>query len=236
MSVAVEIRALVVTSDSSLVRAFAQISREFGIDAQAVNGAASAVPAELGGSKYEALLIDYETVPQSVSILKSIRESKMNRNAVVFAVVGSTDARQRARDQGATFVLERPLRKDETRRVLHAAYGLMVRERRRYFRFAVAMTVRVVRDSGQEVVCRALNISSNGMSVSTMAAFDPGETVNLAWTLPGGTAPLRGRGTVMWDDKHGKIGFSMECVNSQMQLELDSWLDSKFSQVLAKTN
>src|SRR5579872_5823439 len=161
MSAAVEIRALMVTRDTGLTTTFTDISREFGISAQkSSNGE---VPDELRLSKYEALLIDFETIPLTVPIFTTIRQSPANRNAVVFAVVGSADSRQRARDQGATFLLERPLEGDGVRRVLQAAYGLMTSERRRYFRCAVEVPVRMVRDSGEEFDCETINVSSNGM-------------------------------------------------------------------------
>ena len=120
--------------------------------------------------------------------------------------------------------------------MLHAAYGLMTRERRRYFRCVAEITVHVVRDSGEEAACKTINISSNGMAMSTPTSFQTGEKVPGSFVLPGGASQIRARGAVMWDDKHGKAGISLECVTPQMQLELDSWLDASFNRVLGKPN
>src|SRR5579884_1782296 len=136
MSNAAELRALMVTQDSRLAASFGEISKEFGIFAQRTQGGNAGIPAELGAAKYEALLLDFETVPYTKPILTRLRQSPANRNAVIFAVVGDANSRQRAREEGATFFLQRPLEGTETRRVLQAAYGLMTRERRRYFRCA----------------------------------------------------------------------------------------------------
>jgi hypothetical protein len=232
MSSAAEIRALVVTRDTSLTATFTDISREFGISAQKSRSSNGGVPDELSLSKYEALLIDFETVPQTIPIFTTIRQSSANRNAVVFAVVGSPDSRQRARDQGATFVLERPLEDEGIRRVLQAAYGMMTSERRRYFRCTAAISLRLVRDSGEEVACKTINISSNGMAVSGSSSFKAGEKLHIALILPGSDSQVRAQATVMWDDKHGKTGLSVECANSQMQRELDTWLDTQFQPTL----
>ena len=232
MSSAAEIRALVVTRDTSLTATFTDISREFGISAQKSKSSNGGVPDELSLSKYEALVIDFETVPQTIPIFTTIRQSPANRNAVVFAVVGSPDSRQRARDQGATFVLERPLEGEGIRRVLQAAYGMMTSERRRYFRCTTEISVRLVRDSGEELACKTINISSNGMAVSGSASFKTGEKLHIALILPGSDSQVRARVTVMWDDKHGKTGLSVECANSQMQRELDTWLDTQFQPTL----
>jgi PilZ domain len=228
MSSAAEIRALVVTRDTGLTATFTDISREFGISAQKSKSSNGGVPDELSLSKYEALLIDFETVPQTVPIFTTIRQSPANRNAVVFAVVGSPDSRQRARDQGATFVLERPLEGEGIRRVLQAAYGLMTSERRRYFRCAVEVSAQMVRDSGEEFSCKTINISSNGMAVSSPVGFNLGEKLQVSLTLQESGLPIRATATVVWDDKHGKTGFSIECVNAPMQRRLDSWLDTQF--------
>jgi PilZ domain-containing protein len=228
MSPAAEIRALVVTRDMGLTATFTDISREFGISAQKSKSSNGGVPDELTLSKYEALLIDFETVPQTIPIFTTIRQSPANRNAVVFAVVGSPDSRQRARDQGATFLLERPLEGEGIRRVLQAAYGMMTSERRRYFRCTAEIPVQLVRDSGEEIACKTINVSSSGMAVNGLSPFKTGEKLHIALTLPDSNSQVRAQATVMWDDKHGKTGLSIECANSQMQRELDTWLDAQF--------
>ena len=236
MNSAAEIRTLVVTRDAGLASTFSLISGEFGIAAQRSTQGHGNIPKELGDAKYEALLLDFETVPQTIPILTSLRRSPANKNAVVFAVVGSADSKRRARDQGATFLLERPLKDPEIRRVLQAAYGLMTRERRRYFRCRVEFPAYLVRDSGEDLACKTINISSNGMAVSNPTILEAGEKVHVSFVLPGAPSQTRARGTVVWDDKHGKTGLSIECVNSQMQMELDAWLDGNFSQVLRNSN
>jgi hypothetical protein len=236
MSSAAEIRALVVTQDRGLTATFTDISREFGISAQKSKSSNDGVPDELSLSKYEALLIDFETVPQTIPIFTMIRQSPANRHAVVFAVVGSPDSRQRARDQGATFLLERPLEGEGIRRVLQAAYGMMTSERRRYFRCTAEISLQLVRDSGEELACKTINISSSGMAVSGSSSFKAGEKLHIAMMLPNSRSQVRAQATVMWDDKHGKTGLSLECANSEMQRELDNWLDSQFQPELKQSS
>lgn len=236
MTSSTEIRALVVTRDTELATIFTQVSGEFGISALTARSGSTEIPEELAASKYEALLLDFETVPQTTSILSVLRKSPVNKNAVIFAVVGTDDARRRARDQGATFTIGHPLKSAETRRVLHAAFGLMTRERRRYFRCLVEIAVYLVRDSGEQVSCKTINISSSGMAVSSPGVFHTGEKLHISFVLPGANSQIRARGSAMWDDRHGKAGLTMECVTPQMQVELDSWLDTNFNRALGKIN
>ena len=228
MSSAAEIRALVVTRDTGLTAMIADISKDFGISAQKSKSSNGGVPEELTLSKYEGLVIDFETVTQTAPIFTTVRQSPANRNTVVFAVVGSPDSRQRAREAGATFLLERPLESDGIRRVLQAAYGMMTNERRRYFRCTAEIPVRLVRDNGEEIACKTINVSSSGMAVSGSSAFTTGEKLHVGLTLPGPDSEVRARAVVMWDDKHGKTGLSIEFTNELMQRRIDAWLDAQF--------
>src|SRR5260370_7353851 len=127
-----EIHALLVTPDPWLVANFTNVSRELGIDAQR-SGKTGGCPEELGRAKYEAVLVDCDTVPETLAILASVRESPANRNAVVFAVATDSAHRRQALQQGVNFIFERPLEAKEIQRVLYAAYDLMALERTRYF-------------------------------------------------------------------------------------------------------
>ena len=226
-----EIHALLVTPDPWLVMNFTDVSRELGIDAQR-SGKTGGVPEELGRAKYEAVLVDFDTVPETLAILASVRESPANRNALVFAVATDIGHRQQALRQGATFIFERPLEAAEIRRVLYAAYDLMARERRLYFRCTAELPVLLTHaNAGTELKCTTLNLSSNGMALSTSSPLQPGEVVQIVLFLQEGHA-VRGSGTVVWDDKHGKTGISFQCSVPQDQNQLDTWLDTRFRNLL----
>jgi hypothetical protein len=231
MSEAAEIRALVVTGDPSVMATFSKTFREFGVHTER-SATKGGVPQELGLAKYEALLIDFDTTRETLPIFSTVRSSPANRNAVIFALVSDAVTRQRAVHQGATFVLERPLQNDEIRRVVHAAYGLMTRERRRYFRCTAELPMRVIRSGGEELICKTINISSNGMAASSSAAFSLGEKVRISLALEEAGSSIRAHATVVWDDRHGKTGLSFECESPQMQRELDAWLDTHFRRQL----
>src|SRR5437899_283131 len=122
-----EIRALLVTPEPWLVSNFISIFRELGIDAQR-SATIDGVPEELGRAKYEAVLLDFDIVPKTLTILSGVRESRGNRNALVFAVATDTAHRHQALRQGVNFIFGRPFDAKEIRRLLYAAYDLMVRE------------------------------------------------------------------------------------------------------------
>jgi len=150
---AAEIRALLVTRDRGTIETFTDLFRELGVYMQPAIGA-EGIPEELGRTKYEALILDYDEGSGAPAILDYARKSPSNRTAVVFAVSSDAAYRQQALAQGANFVFARPLALEEIRNVLRAAYDLMIRERRRYFRCAAELPILLVKKtSGTDIRC-----------------------------------------------------------------------------------
>jgi len=221
---------LLLTADPLLSSTFTDESREIGIDAQSV-GDSDGFSQQLSSMKYEGLVLDFDTVPAAIPVLARVRESRPNKDAVVFAVATGADRRDRALQDGAHFLLQRPIDSTEIKRTLHTAYDLMRGERRRYFRCAAELPVELMFiTSGQSLQCVTMNVSSNGMAVKTPVSLRLAETMDIALLLPeAGT--VRAAGIVIWDDKHGKCGLKVQCSGPEMRKKLDSWLDSQFAAV-----
>ena len=233
LSSAAELRALVVSEDSSLLSTFADVFKNFGVDAQK-NVHSEDVPAGLRASKFEALVVDFDTMPPGLPILTALRESPSNRHALIFAVATGNLQRKQALDQGANFVFQRPLVTKEIRQVIRLSYNLMVRERRRYFRSTANIPVQVRSSSGSEIRGTIFNISSTGLAISTSSSFNMGDEILIGFSLEGSESRLSATGKVVWDDKHGKSGVSVRYSNADMQRQVDNWLDCKFSELLGR--
>lgn len=229
---AAEIRALLVTPDPWLVNNFTSVCTELGIAAQK-SATIHNVPEELGEAKYEAVLLDFDTVAETPTIMGGVRESRGNRNALVFAVATHTAHRHQALRQGANFIFVRPIDANEIRRVLYAAYDLMVRESRRYFRATAELPVLLSQAHvGTDLRCATINLSSGGMALKTPSPLQLGEQVQIALFLPGASQAVSASGTVVWDDKHGKTGINFQCSIPRDQSELDAWLNARFYEIL----
>jgi hypothetical protein len=233
MTNAVEIRALLVTLDPWLISNFTAACHELGIDAQS-SAIDSEISEELVQARYEAVLVDFDTVPKAPAVMSGIRDGRVNRTALVFAVATDTAHRHQALRHGANFIFERPLDPDEIRRVLYAAYDLMARESRRYFRCTTEIPALLGRtNAGADIKCTTINISSSGMALKTPSALGSGEAVQIALFLPGAGQAVHASGTVIWDDKHGKTGINFQCSVPGDQSELDAWLNARFYELLA---
>ena len=223
------LRLLLLSADPFLVTAFAKASAQMGIQVESSKDRQQ-VSDQLDQSRYEGVVLDFDTVPDVRPVLASIRKSRANMNAVMF-VVATDQARtgQELLDR-AHFLLRRPIEPRMVTKTLNAAYELMRGERRRHFRCAVDFPVKLtIIDSGNVIDCVAINLSSEGVAVATPNCLKPGETVGIALYLPHESA-VDLTGLVIWDDQHGKSGLHFQCTSAEMRYRLDSWLDSQFAE------
>lgn len=227
---AADVRVLVVSPDAALASAFRNITRELGIVLDVSDGQ-EGVPPELRCEKYEALVLDFDSVSNALATIAALRANPSNQNAVVFAIATEHPQREAALLHGANFVFLRPIDSKELRRTLYAAYDAMTRERRRYFRCTAELPVFLICADGSDLAARTSNVSANGMSICSSRSFSLGERVGLTLDLPNGGLHVLASGTVVWDDKHGKSGISFQCVRPELQHALDAWLDSQFSRM-----
>ena len=215
---------LVLTSDPILRGTFTRLSDELGIEAHASSVAGHASD-RLTEAKYEGVLLDFDTIVDARPILRRVKESASNKNAIVFAVATERWEAERALHDQAHFLLQRPIDYVTMRHTLHTAYDLMRSERRRYFRCAALLPLQLTTLSRQ-LQCSTINVSSNGVAIETPEPLKLGAPVDLALSLPDGSK-VRAQGVVIWDDKHGKAGLHFHCRSPEMRQKLDCWLDEQ---------
>jgi CheY-like chemotaxis protein len=222
-----DIHALLIGPDGAMSGLFSQMFQDIGITAQTCSDDSS-VSGILSNSKFEALVLDFDNVEAGVSIICKLRESSSSKDAIVFAVATAMSTRQRAFAGGANFAFGRPFVVPEIRQMLQTAYALMLRDRRRYFRFPAEHTVQISRTSGQKLQGRTINISGNGMAAVLPGNLQVGERLTLSFVISEAELAIDAVGMVVWDDKHGKTGISFECTSAELGKRLAAWLDAQF--------
>jgi hypothetical protein len=180
--------------------------------------------------KFDAVIVDLQLGEQSGLILDEVHLSPSNRTAVTFAISGS-DAEGAAFRKRSEFVFERPLSTQSIRNALKPAYGLILRERRRYFRCPISIPVTILRQSMPEVRCYSVNISEGGMAASTFVPLIAGEDVQVQFTLPGHGVPFSVESTICWW-KTGHLGVRFMSLSQEHKSELQGWLSRKLEGIL----
>jgi diguanylate cyclase (GGDEF)-like protein/PAS domain S-box-containing protein len=222
--------ALLVSADPVTIQQFSLALRELSISPDACQDAASAALL-LKSRKFDAVIVDLQLGEQSGHILDEARLSPSNRTAVTFGI-GDNDATvTSAFRKKSQFVFERPLSAQSIQKTLKPAYGLILRERRRYFRFPVSIPVIIRSESTQEVWCNSANISEGGMALSTQIPLHPGESVRVQFTLPDHTVPFFAESTICWSTT-GHLGVRFLSISDEQKSELQVWLSQKLEQIL----
>ena len=222
--------ALLVSADPVVIQQFSHALQELSISPDVCREIPVAV-ARLKSRKFEAVIVDLELGEQSGMILDEVHLSSSNRTAVSFGIGDNDAAGTAAFRKKSQFVFERPLSAQSIHNTLKPAYGLILRERRRYFRYPVSMPVIIQRQSRQEVRCNSVNISGGGMALSTQVPLVPGESVRVQFTLPDHQAPLLADSTICWS-KTGHLGVRFVSVSDDHNSELQAWLSEKLEQIL----
>ena len=222
--------ALLVSADPATIQQFSLALRELSISPNTCHDAASA-GLLLKSRKFDAVIVDLQLGEQSGLILDEVHLSASNRTAVSFGISNNDAEATAALRQKSQFVFERPLSAQSIHKTLKPAFGLILRERRRYFRYPISLPVIIQRPSRQEVRCTSVNISGGGMALSTQVPLVPGENVHVRFTLPDHGGPVVAESTICWS-KTGHLGVRFLSVSDEHKSELQVWLSQKLEQIL----
>ena len=188
----------------------------------------------LNRRKFEAVIVDLHLGDEAKAVLERVRHSPSNRTAVIFAISDSDAETAEAFKDGSNFVLRRPLYPASVDRSLKVAYGLIVRERRRYFRCPVEILAAIYSPGMPAVHGRTLNISEGGLAVNTSLSLKPGVQVKLQFTLPDHATQVETEATVCWS-KEGYLGFQFTSLSPQQTSELQEWLARRLEETFPES-
>jgi DNA-binding response OmpR family regulator len=182
--------------------------------------------------KFDAVIVDCDDLPGGVGVLEGLRATPSNQNSVTFAIVnGKKTTTQEAFGMGVNFVLHKPLSALNATRCFNAALGFMLRERRRYFRQPVTMSVLVNVTLGEkELKATSTNISEGGIALLVNHALPKNATPRLKFTLPGTATALELESEVAWVDLKGRVGLRFLNISPRSQEVLESWLGDQIEQ------
>jgi diguanylate cyclase (GGDEF)-like protein/PAS domain S-box-containing protein len=222
--------ALLVSADPVTIQQFSLALRELSISPDACQDAASA-RLLLKRRKFDAVIVDLQLGEQSGLVLDEVRLSSSNRTTVTFGISDDDAEVTAAFCKKSQFVFERPLSAQSIRKTIKPAYGLILRERRRYFRYPVSIPVIIRRESMQDVWCNSVNISQGGMALSTLVPLVARESVRVQFTLPDHEATGSAESTICWG-KTGRLGIRFVSISDEQTSELQVWLSQKLEETL----
>lgn len=223
-------RVLLVSADSAAIQQLSEGMQSFAIATEVCINVGMALSV-LNRKKFEAVVVDFELL-RADEILGQVRLSPSNRTAVTFAI---TDPARGARfETQPNFLIEKPLSTHSVGRTLKAAFGLIVRERRRSFRCPVQISATIVA-MGVEAACELANISEGGMAITQSPALQPGTRVRVGFSLPGQRIRLTIEAEVSWLDAKRRAGLRSLMIPTEQLAILQEWLAGKLEEDLPES-
>ncbi len=187
----------------------------------------------LARNKFDAVITDCDGLAGGAEFIHTLRQGRSNRSAIVFAVIpdgaahGSAAKPQvsvrQAFEQGANFVLDKPLLYERTLRSFRAALGLMVRERLRYFRLDVALPLTIELPGGERLQTTTSNLSEGGVAFKAPRKLAHGTLLAVSLSLVG-MRNIEVRGEVVWTREDGCAGLRFLPLSDTVRQELACFL------------
>src|SRR5271166_5096920 len=125
--------ALLMSADPVTIQLFSHALQELSIFPEVCEDARAAIGL-LNRRKFEAVIVDLKLGEDCGRILDEVRVSLSNRTAVTFAIASDNVESTASFRRRTSFVFERPISAPSIHSTLKPAYGMILRERRRYFR------------------------------------------------------------------------------------------------------
>ncbi len=223
-------KVLLVSNDAVAIKQLTESMQRFALFVEQRSEVSSALE-RLNRAKFEAVIVDLRLGSQAEAVLEGVRHSPSNKHAVVFTVSNSEFETTRAFRAGSTFILRRPLSAAAIDLSLKAAYGLIVRERRRYFRCPVEVPVAIFGAAMQTVHGHTVNVSEGGMSITIAASLGAGDTVQLQFALPGNEFQFELESTVCWV-KERQVGVQFASFSLDRTSKLQEWLSRRLEETI----
>jgi len=159
------------------------------------------------------------------ALIAAIRKGSSNGKAAIFACAPDAKESTATLSAGANFLLRKPLTLESVMLHITIAKDLMLRERRRYFRHAVNLPVKL-RAGEKEWHVKMVNLSEGGMAVRGVKALKPGAGIEFAFELPYGEE-IHGKGLVAWTNTEGMAGILTQTLQGAGREWLGTWLTAR---------
>jgi CheY-like chemotaxis protein len=215
-------QSLVVSRDPEILGVLRPLMSELGMNFEVCDEIPSAIQ-RLNQRKYDSVIIDCDQDAAGYDLLANLRKQEHNNQKTV--AVGITSDVQRMQEvfnNGATFVLSKPLPIDDARRILRASKGAITRAVRRFMRLPVENLSTVT--IGEKYEAILVNVSQRGLQVQAPEPLQHGQMIYVSFLLPNTFHLIEGMAQVMWVDKEGRAGIELRTTSDEAQEALNDWV------------
>jgi ActR/RegA family two-component response regulator len=224
-----ELESLLLSRDPEVLRVLRPALDKLDISVEVCTGSEAASEI-LASKKFDAVIIDCDDVYGGTDVLREVRKGSSNKSSVTFAILNGITTMQAVFGMGAMFVLQKPITLAGALRSFNAAYGLMHRERRRYFRLPVEIPVTMLLESGGNIKVTAFDLSEGGMAILAPKPLPDSAISQIQFTLPDTAHLFQLKVQVAWKDGAGRGGVRFLELPQASREQLELWILKKLEQ------
>jgi DNA-binding NtrC family response regulator len=217
-----ELRSLLLSQDAETIDTLQMALEDLGIGVE-VYSTAPWAGEDIADHRFDAVIVDFD-VPGADEFLRGVRKTSSNNHSLTFAIVNRETGLPAAFAMGANLALQKPISLESARNSLRAAYGLIMQERRRFFRYTVETLVMLQPDENTSIVGTSVNISEGGMALKCERDLQLNGLIKLTFSLPGIRSQLDAPAIVVWKDPQGHLGIRFEKLSNTAREQLSEWL------------
>lgn len=229
------LQSLLLSRDQDVVRTMRRAFETVSIGVNVVTASEQALEA-VNKQKFDAVVVDIDDVHEGSNVIPRLRAGKSNQRSIVFAITNGLTSVKAAFEMGSNFVLDKPISFERATRSLRAAHGLIMRERRRYFRVPVSFSAEISFANASNVVVPVSNISEGGLSLKMDRAVPAQGGVTVRLTLPKTTRPLELRGEFVSANRGVNVGVKFHNMPPEIKAQFDAWLNKQIAEAKPELN
>jgi CheY-like chemotaxis protein len=217
--------ALLVSADDSASEVLGRVLPPSGIAVERFSDVTTALD-RLQQFRFDALIVDFEDPISAEAILRQAHRLNSGKPPITVALVADLAQTRDILNDGAHFVLYKPLSEDRARAGLKAVVAMLSRERRRSRRIPVQAPVDLTMSDGRKVEGILIDLSETGMDVLTAEPQAPGALLSCRFRLPDATFEVNALARVAWANPNGQTGAHFLDLEESVGTDLRAWLQT----------
>lgn len=191
--------------------------KQFGIQTTPLEGD---IAQRLQRQKFEAMALRLDDAAEA--LLLAARSSPSNRRVVVYGIAADPKASLRYSKYCINAILQEPLERQATLKVVRATRLLVINELRIYVRVPILLELNIDSE-GRRFKAATQEVSAGGMSLNSEQKLKVGQVVDVSFTLPDGQQVKVGA-SVCWLRDPDLAGIRFEATDER-RLAVRRWID-----------
>lgn len=224
------LRILAVDDDAEILKLFRSFVGPLGYEVELIQDSREAARRILR-QKFDAIFLD-AAMPHldGFELAERIRSSPSNKQVPIAMLTAYDDAEtmRKAFRAGVTIFLGKPFTAKKLHGLLRTMRGPMLREKRRYARFPVRITVQCTW-GGKTFEAASLNISEGGMLMEPSGGVAVGEGVSLQFTLPKVQKNVKPRARNIRKEKPDRMAAQFQTFTTEDQDAIRAYIVTEIS-------